>query len=532
MIALLAFFSPPADPADAGIAAVAMQLASRWTLILLAFGVTFVAFLVNRYAPKKRRRVRRVVIIFGLYVLAFGAAAALRAGGMHTWGARIHLVADLLEAFTVVNMVALAIFDIVLPALRVDLVTITSDLLVGVAYIVSTLVVLRSADVNPSSIVATSAIVSGVLALSLQATLGNILGGVALQLDGSIHVGDWVQLDSGKQGKVREIRWRHTVLETRDWDTVIVPNAALLASNITILGKREGAASLHRMWVYFNVDFRFAPARVIAVVNEALQSAPLERVASEPKPHAICMDFAKDNRDSFAYYAVRYWLTDLAVDDPTSSLIRTRIYSALKRANIPLARPTSTIFLTPDGEAAEASRLARHHDQRLKMIRSLDLFRTLTEEERAFVADHLHYSPFTAGETMTRQGAVAHWLYILLAGTAEVRTSVDGAPPKVVATLEGPDFFGEMGLMTGEPRMADVVACTDVDCYRLEKGGFQKIIEERPEIAHEMSNHLARRRVELIAVRDGLDAEAKRLREAQEQVRILEKIQGFFGLGK
>ncbi len=507
-------------------------LSSRWTLLLLALGVTFIAFLVNRFAPKKRRRIRRVVLIFALYVLSSGAYLALQAAGMHAWAGRLQLMADLLEAFTVVNILALAVFDIALPAARVELVAITSDLIVGIAYIASTLGVMRSADVNPSSIVATSAIVSGVLALSLQATLGNILGGVALQLDGSIHVGNWIQLDGGKQGKVKEIRWRHTVLETRDWDTIIVPNASLLSSNITILGKREGASVPHRMWVYFNVDYRFSPARVISVVNDALQSAPLERVAPEPKPHAICMDFAKDNRDSFAYYAVRYWLTDLAVDDPTSSLIRTRIHAALKRANIPLARAASTVFFQADGDDAEEQRNLRHRERRVSVIRDLDLFRSLTDPERAFVADRLNYFPFTSGETMTRQGATAHWLYILTAGTAEVRTSVDGAPPKLVATLHAPDFFGEMGLMTGEARLADVVACTDVECYRLDKEGFQKIITERPEIAKAMAAHLAKRRVELIAVREGLDAEAKHLREAQERVRILEKIQSFFGLGE
>ena len=48
----------------------------------------------------------------------------------------------------------------------------------------------------------------------------------------------------------------------------------------------------------------------------------MERVAADPPPNVICYDFAKDGRDSFGYYAVRYWLTDLAVDDPTSSAIR------------------------------------------------------------------------------------------------------------------------------------------------------------------------------------------------------------------
>ena len=99
-----------------------------------------------------------------------------------------------------------------------------------------------------------------------------MLGGIALQLDDSIHVGDWLQLPSGQQGKVKAIRWRHTVVETRNWDTVIVPNSALLNDNIVILGEREDQPTQHRMWVYFNVDFRYSPEEVINVVEDALQS--------------------------------------------------------------------------------------------------------------------------------------------------------------------------------------------------------------------------------------------------------------------
>ena len=157
---------------------------------------------------------------------------------------------------------------------------------------------------------------------------------------------------------MKRIRWRHTVLETRDWGTLIVPNAVLLQGQILVLGKRSGKArGIHRYWVYFNVDFRFAPTRVIEVVDEALQMAPVPNVAADPKPHCICYDFASPGRDSFAYYAVRYWLTDLAQDDPTNSVVRTRIYAALRRANIPLAMPTHTTFYAPGGPDEEERKL-------------------------------------------------------------------------------------------------------------------------------------------------------------------------------
>jgi small-conductance mechanosensitive channel/CRP-like cAMP-binding protein len=508
------------------------QLASRWAVVLVGAALVFIAYIVNRFAPEKRKRIRRTAILFGLYLIAYSFTAAFRAAHLALWAERLQLASDLLQAFTVVNLIALVLFDVALPKVSVSLVSITSDLVVGFAYIVTTIGVFHAAGMNLSSVVTTSAVVSGILALSLQATLGNILGGVALQLDGSIHVGDWIQLDNGKTGKVREIHWRHTVVETRDWDTIIVPNAALLAGNITILGKRNGAQVPHRMWVYFNVDFRHSPTRVMEVVKTALCAAPIERVAVDPPPSVICYDFAKDGRDSFAYYAVRYWLTDLAVDDPTSSAVRTRIFTALKRAGIPLARPTSTVFFTPDDDRAARKRLDRHRIQRMAALKNNVLFKDLTDQEIGFLADHLAFAPFVAGETMTKQGAVAHWLYILTHGTVDIRTHLGDGEAKHVATLEAPSFFGEMGLMTGEPRSADVVAMTDAECYRLDKAGFEKIIHDRPEIANEMSKMLARRRVELAAVREGLDAEQKQKREESEAERILERIQEFFGLDR
>ena len=511
-----------------------LELMDRWGLAVLGAAVVFVAFLVNRFAPQRRRRIRYALFLFAVSVAASGAAALLArapSAGLLSWSDHIRLVADLCVAFTVVNVVVLVLFDVALPSVGVASAAITSDVIVGVAYLVAAFGVLHASGFSASSVVTTSAVVSGVLALSMQTTLGNILGGAALQLDGSVHVGDWIQLADGTQGRVVGIRWRHTLVETRNWDTIVVPNANLLVQNIVLLGKRTGRTLQHRMWVYFSVDFRFPPSRVIDVVREALWAAPIQGVALDPKPSVICYDFAKDGFNSCAYYAARYWLTDLANDDPTSSCVRSRIFTALKRAAIPLARPTQTVFVNQEED--DMKHEARRAHQQLAAIECVDLFHSLTPEERELVSGHLKYAPFTAGETCTKQGAVARWLYLLTSGKVEIkRHAADGSLAKSLATIEAPSFFGEMGLMAGEPRTADVIALTDVECYRLDKQGLQRILEKRPELASEFSKTLAKRRVNLLAAAEGLDAEAKRGRMASEESRILEKIQEFFGLAR
>lgn len=484
-----------------------------------------------RLAPlAPRKRLRRSVILLGFYAATMVASLALHWTEAPVLSAGLAFAWELLQLLLAINLLATAIFDLLLRAVRVDYPDILHDVVVGAAYLLAIGFLMHRVGVNVTSIVATSAVVTAVVGLSLQATLGNVVGGISLQLDDSINEGDWVELDNKTQGQVKKIRWRHTVIETRDWDTLIVPNGQLMTQQIKVLGKRDGAPLQHRMWVYFNVDFRFSPAEVMRAVNDALQAAPIVGAASEPKPHCICYDLAKDSRDSYCYYAVRYWLTDIARDDPTSSVVRERIYAALKRAQIPLAIPAKTIFVSQDDSEHRDRKRTRELESRMSALAAIDLFANLSEDEQRILASSARLAPFSPKEVITRQGATAHWLYVLLKGTAAVRVSTGEGEDRQVAVLEAPNFFGEMALMTGQPREATVVAECDVECLRVDRKDLEGIIKQRPEIATEISEVLAKRRVELLAVREGLDPEAQSQRLRSEHRRILHAIRDFFAL--
>src|SRR5262249_52333074 len=251
---------------------------------------------------KKRRHIRRSAILALLYLVACGTWIGLGLVDQPSAARTAREVGELLGVLTAVNLGALTLFDLALPAIKIELATILSDIGVGVMYLVAALATMRRAGVDFSGILATSALLTTITAFSLQSTLSNVVGGVALQFDESIKVGDWVQLENGRQGRVREIRWRYTVIETRDWDTLVVPNAALLSGTIMILGKRAGDPLQHRMTLHFNIDFRFSPTDVTRAVDEALQSAPIEGIADSPKPHCLCFDLAREHKNSFAVY--------------------------------------------------------------------------------------------------------------------------------------------------------------------------------------------------------------------------------------
>lgn len=499
----------------------------------LSLAVAIVAALVGRFAPKHRHQVRSGVRLLFVYLLVFGLEQVLvlltskPSSLLHF----AHFAAQLLALATAIKVGGLVVFDLVLPALRTEVASIVEDIVVGAGYIVALMLTLRQAGVNLSGLVTTSAVVTGIIALSFQGTLTNVVGGLALQIDRSIRAGDWIQLENGKQGKVREIRWRHTVIETRDWDTIVLPNSSLLNAQFTILGKREGEPVQHRMTVHFHVDFRTSPERVIEVVNQALSASPFKGVAERPAAYCLCLDIGSPQRDSVAHYIVWYWLVDLARDEPTSSLVRARVHAALARAGIPLAIPARRLFLAHEDDARRQRKSHEDMLARRAALRSVELLAPLHDHELDQLALGLTRAPFAAGEVVTKQGDVTGDFYILTRGTAEVWVSGEGGETKV-ADLAAPAFFGEMSLMTGEPRAATVLASSALECFRLESTAFQSILEERPEVVNELSERLAERRVQLLAAREGLDAAAKAKRISAEKSRLLDTIGSFLRLGR
>jgi CRP-like cAMP-binding protein len=170
----------------------------------------------------------------------------------------------------------------------------------------------------------------------------------------------------------------------------------------------------------------------------------------------------------------------------------------------------------------------REIGRRLDMLRQVDLFAVLSEDEMNEIAERLQYAPFARGDIITKQGNVAHWLYMIMFGEVEVRYEPPQGAPQLISSLRAGQFFGEMALLTGEARSATVVARTDVECYRLDGKSFQGLLLRRPEIAEGIARIIAARRPDLDKVRE---AHATQPGAASaEQFDILARIRRFFGL--
>jgi small-conductance mechanosensitive channel len=500
----------------------ALHEGRRDGVLLVLASIVFVTTLVHLVAPESRMRVRTSVLFFFGYLVTLPACGLLAAGVQLEAYGWLRTLAVFCIAVTITNLVVILLFDVVLPTIRLTSRPILRDLLTGIAYIVIVVSVLSRAGVELKGILAGSAVLGAIVGLSIQSTLGDAFGGLILEWEDSIEVGDWIRVGD-VTGKVMEIRWRYLRLETRNWETVIIPNSAVTKAQVMILGRRQGQPLQWRRWVYFNVDFKHPPTEVIGLVNATLQAGRIERVSAEPKAHCILIDI----KDTYASYAVRYWLTEIATDDPTDSVVRTRICLALQRAGIEPAVQNRAVRMAVDDEASRARIEKTERESRSAALRRFDLFRMLTPDEESKLVPHLHHALFAKGEVMTRQGAEANWLYLLCRGSASVQLETPDGELKHIARLQAPDYFGEIALLTGEKRTASVMADSECECWRLERAVFKEVVQARPEIATELSTILAKRRHGL---EQALSEDGAQRSLAEEKAAILRQITRFFGL--
>lgn len=493
---------------------------------LLVLVVVMLLFLLR--VPRERSTLINTLLFFLFSLVGLFVSGLIAAGGYTEQAATVRQVFIIVEGLAVIRLSGLFLFHVLLPLARLSPPSILEDMLVIAGYLLWGMYRLHETGVELSSLVATSAVITAVLAFSMQDTLGNILGGIALQLDSSIKLGDWIKVGDSV-GRIVDIRWRSTSIETRNWETVVIPNSILMKNAFQVLGRRQGETEQWRRWIWFNVDYETSPAEVIRVVEKSIRRAAIPGVAAEPEPNCVMMDFA----DSTARYALRYWLTDLSRDDPTDSAVRVHLYAALKRGGIHPAWPRQTVHMVKEGDKAAARRKAQHLDERIDVLKQLELFSQLNDKEIKLTAKRLTYAPFAAGDVITHQGDNAHWLYILVEGYADVVLESADQPPRILNTLhdgEAGSFFGEMGLLTGEPRSATVQARSDVLCYRLDKNGFEDIMRARPAIAEEISAVMAERRVALEGALQEMDEATRQRRLQEDRNEVLQRIKAFFNL--
>ena len=373
-----------------------------------------------------------------------------------------------------------------------------------------------------SNLLATSALLSVVLGFALQESLANLFAGLTLHAEQPFEAGEWVSF--GKYcGRVLDVGWRSTRLLTGDEDELLVPNS-LISREVVTNHMRPQTTDVIELLI--GVDLDVSPARAKAVLLEAVSACPL--VLKEPAPVAQLASFGHDGVN----YRIRLHTEGFQVERIALDQVQEAIWYALRRAAIEMPFPQTMVSYRERAAEADDRRRREHLAEAEDLLGRVDFVQALSAPARKVLVESARFLEFGPGQAVVRQGEQGDTLYLVAHGEVGVRIKVEGgggaggAPvDREVARLGRGSLFGEMSVLTGDPRTATVVALGDAALLAVNREAFEQILSDEPELAQKLADVITRRRLALDAARAEQQAPALE----KDSSNLLSRIRGIFG---
>ncbi len=354
-----------------------------------------------------------------------------------------------------------------------------------------------------------------VLGLALQNTLDNVMAGIAVLFERPFEVGDWITVGA-LTGEVMEMNWRSVRIRTRDRDLFVVPNSVIGKETLVNLSRPTRA---HAETHLLGFSYDDPPNKVKRVLHRVALST--RGVLANPPPEVHTRRYG----DWSIEYAVRFYIDDYERQLEINDEFMTRIWYAAKRHGISIPFPTQIEYgMEPPRPPARG----RAHADALTRI---PVFVPLAPEELELLAADCERLEFARGERVVHQGDAGDTMFVILEGTAIVTLADERQAEREVARLARGEFFGEMALLTGEPRTASVSAVDDLAVLEIHKPALQAMLAQRPGLAQEMAEIVAARRAGLRAIADLQAAPPEQRQQVQHAAgELMQRIRRFFGI--
>lgn len=458
-------------------------------------------------------------ILFAFLVL--GGVALLAALGVSTIDVRQNrnygaLAVGIAWALVVTRLLDYLFFDVAFRLRRKAAAPALLRQLVGLlifSICVAALFKLILPGVSLGAVLTTSAIITAVIGLALQDTLGNLFAGLALHLEKTVQVGDMVRHDE-IYGMVEELSWRAIKLRTMEGNLLLIPNSVAGRDKLEIY-PRPGRPVARILRV--GLEYDASPERARAVLRGAV--AGIDGVATLPEPVVYLKGF-----DAYAVtYELRYWLEDYARYMDVDSQVHERVWYALSRAGLTIAYPVirqhqyrAPNLETPDRRPAIAV-----------AVENAALFARLPEDQRQRLVDNSRERRYAPGETIVQEGELSCSMFLIESGSVNVSIHGASGGDRDLTVLGAGAAFGEFGLLTGEPRTATVRAVTETTLVEIEKGALAPILREQPQLVQELEATMEERRRHAAGE---FDASRGETGKTAEPLPLAERIARFFGL--
>ncbi|MEI6874174.1 MAG: mechanosensitive ion channel family protein [Spirochaetota bacterium] len=361
-----------------------------------------------------------------------------------------------------------------------------------------------------------------VIGLALKEMIADVFSGLILSLDRTIKIGDYVRIEGRtfepKVGAVAQMNWRTVHVHTPENVLVVVPNTFLTNNVLTNLSEPSEKKEFE---LVFTFDFDIPSERVIRVLNAALHQT--KEILEDPEPKTRISRVTATGVD----YKVKYWIIPSRCGPGKArNFVIDNVLSSLAQSGLSLSYPKSDLFNAPMPE-----RNLCIHGNRAGLLRKVELFSVLSPDEIATMATSLVERKVRRGESIVRAGDCGDSMFILVEGLINVFIidQKDAVEVKV-AQLRPGSYFGEMSLLTGEPRSASVTAFCESLLFEIPKESMDGILTGNPEVMVAFSNKIADTRLKNEATRLGRSCADGKGSKGELSKSILGRIRSFFRL--
>ncbi len=487
--------------------------------VVVFFAVFFISLAIGRFL--KRRAGVRLGVSFQLFCLALAFYTAMAAYGVPLrFRNHAGAIVLLLSTGIIVALINRYLWDFYFEKKRhTPIPHFLREMVAMLVFLIVLLLILSvgyHAEGELKGLLAGSGVAAIILGFASQNLFGGIIAGISLQISRPYKVGDWLEIDN-RFAEVMEINWRSTRFRTNDRIYLDIPNNEIVRQTIVNL---HYPTHRHAMRIRVGVEYRTPPNKVKDALYRATISA--EGVMQEPPPKIFLIDFG----DSAILYEIKFFMGNHAGYNDVSDAIRTNIWYEFKRQRITIPFPIRTLTLERKPKETEQQMA----EQARSIMEREPLFQCLTEDELNQLLTESTVNHFGRGERLINEGAEGDSMFVLLRGTAHVTVARNGSSLRVGSLRPG-DCFGEMSLLTGEPRTATVRAEHDCEVLEIAKPVMAEILRNSPRCLEQLSVLLAERKMETEGiVSNALSGGSNASKENEYRATFLSRLRTFFEL--
>lgn len=324
-----------------------------------------------------------------------------------------------------------------------------------------------------------------VFGFAARSLIADLFSGIAIHLDPPFCIGDWIEWKESNEeilARVEQINWHSTRVHGRDdTKTLFIPNSHLAQVAVVNVFAPHGRT---RQFIRVPLD----PAVDLKRTSRVLLAGALaaEGPLREPAPDVLLEEVTEKG----LVFAIRYWHDPETLISKVRHSVLDSVMLALDHSGIATARSRHEVLTAPLPAEISITKDARW------ILRRVEIFCAVEDHEIEAIAAKAQCHELAAGEIVVRQGDPGDSLYFVMEGLLDVTIEQPDKAALRVNRLLQSQYFGEMSLLTSDPRSATITTSTSAVIYEVAKRVIEPILLARPKVTHELAQTVAMRQLQ------------------------------------